>query len=117
MPNYAAIPDFGQLVEYVTQGPLVDGVYGVVINTVPLVTYDLAGTDGSDVGLKLNSVLDDFVHVLAKRNMNLSGIDFSVTIPTAILTKINAFLTARSWPTVPAGYTYRQLLTAVKAML
>jgi hypothetical protein len=37
MPNnYAAIPEFGQLVEYITQGPLVDGVYGIVIHAVPL---------------------------------------------------------------------------------
>lgn len=115
--NYAAIPEFGQLVEYITQGPLVDAVYGVVINTVPLATYDLAGTDGSDVNLKLKSVLDDFVFVLAKRNMDLSGIDFNAVIPTAIRTKINAFLTARSWPTVPAGYTWRQLFAAIKARL
>jgi hypothetical protein len=36
MPNYATIPEFGQLVEYVTQGPLVNGTYGVVINSIPL---------------------------------------------------------------------------------
>ena len=36
MPNYAAIPEFGQLVEYITQGPLVDGTYGVIINRVKL---------------------------------------------------------------------------------
>ena len=36
MPNYAVIPDFSQYVEYITQGPLVDGVYGVVINRAPL---------------------------------------------------------------------------------
>lgn len=36
MPNYAPIPEFGQLVEYITQGPLVGGTYGVVINRVKL---------------------------------------------------------------------------------
>lgn len=36
MPNYAPIPEFGQLVEYITQGPLVGDTYGVVINRVKL---------------------------------------------------------------------------------
>jgi hypothetical protein len=43
MPNnYAAIPEFGQLVEYVTQGSLVNGVYGVVINRVKMDNFDLS---------------------------------------------------------------------------
>jgi hypothetical protein len=36
MPNYATIPEFGQLTEYITQGQLVDGIYGIVIHPVPL---------------------------------------------------------------------------------
>lgn len=119
--SYTAIPEFGQLVEYVTQGPLVDGVYGAVINTVHLAEHDLAGTSqmGGDVNLKLISILLDFVKVLAikTREMNLSTIDFSDVIPLAIRTRINVWLTNRGWANVPAGWTYRQLFVAIKARL
>jgi hypothetical protein len=36
MPNYTAIPNFGQYIEYITQGPLVGDTYGVIINRVKL---------------------------------------------------------------------------------
>jgi len=36
MAEYAAIPNFGQFTEYVTQGEIVDGVYTVVINHVDM---------------------------------------------------------------------------------
>jgi hypothetical protein len=116
---YAPVPEFGQLVEYITQGPLVDEVYGVMINTVPLAAHDLAGTDpmGGDVNLKLGSILVDFVKVLAIkiREMDLTSTDFSTVIPVSIRTRINVWLTNRGWANIPAGWTYRQLFVAIKA--
>ena len=50
MPNYAVIPDFSQYTEYITQGPLVDGVYSVVINRAPLDTLiNPTSVDGQPV--------------------------------------------------------------------
>lgn len=60
MPNnYAAIPEFGQLVEYVTQGPLVGGVYGVIINSVPLEVQSVLET------LPLQSIKIDYTKINA----------------------------------------------------
>lgn len=118
MPNYAPIPAFGQLVEYITQA---ENGYGIVINTVPLADHDLAGTDpmGGDPAIKLRNILEDYVKVLAikTRLMNLANIKFNAVIPTAMRTRINVWLTARGWTNVPAGWTYRQLLEAIKARL
>jgi len=36
MTSYAAIPEFGQFVEYITQAPAIDGFCGVIINQVDL---------------------------------------------------------------------------------
>jgi|GEM_PF-3546768 len=41
MADYAQVPDFGQITEFVTQGPLVGGIYGVVINRVPVESIPL----------------------------------------------------------------------------
>jgi hypothetical protein len=58
MPNYATIPDFGQLVEYVTQGPLVNGTYGIIINPVPLENQPLET-------LPLQSIKNDYTKINA----------------------------------------------------
>jgi hypothetical protein len=119
--NYAVIPEFGQLVEYITQvAPDANGFYDIKINTVPLATYDLAGIDSTrDVNLTLRNVLEDFVKVLRIkiRTMDLTAIDFSGVIPNPIRIRINAWLTARGWTNVPSGWTYRQLFVAIKARL
>lgn len=98
---------------------VVGDVYGVIINTVPLTTFDLAGVGEGDVNLRLKNVLEDFIHILAikTRNMDLTSADFNNVIPAGIRLKINVFLTAKGWPTVPAGYTWRQLFDAIKARL
>ena len=41
MPSYAKVPEFGQLVEYVTQTQEVDGVCGVMINKIPITQHNL----------------------------------------------------------------------------
>jgi hypothetical protein len=122
MPDYAIIPNFGQLTEFITQGPLTDGTYGIIINTVPLADHDLAGTTdtlGGDLVLKLQNILEDYVKVLAikSRVMDLTNIQFNAVIPTAIRNRINAWLTARGWTNVPSGWTYKQLLNAIKVRL
>jgi hypothetical protein len=59
MPNYAAIPDFGQLVEYITQGPLVNGTYGVVVNSIPLEVQPILDP------LPLQSIKTDYTKINA----------------------------------------------------
>jgi hypothetical protein len=121
MTKYAAIPEFGQIVEYVTQTPVVGDYCDVVINTVKLADFDLASVDpmGGDVNLRLQCVLEDYVKVLRikARQMNLTSADFDNVIPAAIRTRINVWLTKRGWTNVPSGWTYRQLFVAIKTRL
>jgi hypothetical protein len=57
MPNYSSIPNFGQYTEYITQGPLVGDIYGVVINRVPLEAIIAPPTmDGQPISDNLQSL-------------------------------------------------------------
>ena len=89
MTNYAAIPNFGQYTEYITQGSLVDGTYGVVINRVNL--EDIINPSGMD-GQPTNNLQ-------------------SLQVVKADYDKINAISTARVPTLTPAE------LTPVKATI
>jgi hypothetical protein len=69
MPNYAPIPEFGQLVEYITQGPLVGDTYGVVINRVKLEEIikppETGGIPAGDNLPSLQSIKTDYTKVNA----------------------------------------------------
>jgi hypothetical protein len=69
MPNYAPIPEFGQLVEYITQGPLVGDTYGVVINRVKLEAIikppEMEGIPAGDNLPSLQSIKTDYTKVNA----------------------------------------------------
>jgi hypothetical protein len=119
MPNYAQIPDFGQLVEYITQAEpaIVDGetLYGLVFNRMPMTSF--FGGDEQDEANTIHHILSDYIHVfkIINRALNLDGIDLDNVIPLRIRTKINAWLSNHGYPTVPAGWTYKQMLLAIKA--
>lgn len=117
--TYAPIPEFGQYVEYITQAEpvLVDGqqFYGLVFNRVPIT--DFFSDPEQDKDRVIHYILTDYVKVfrIVTRVLNLDGFDLDNVIPVLIRTKINAWLTNHGYPTVPAGWTYRQLLQAIKA--
>ena len=110
MQNYAPIPNFGQLVEYITQGPLVDDTYGIVFHHVSIDQHGFAEI------LVLHGVLEDYVKVLRviKRVLDLSPTKLNTVIPSGIRTRINTWLTNHMYPTIPVGWTYKQLLIAIR---
>lgn len=118
MPNYATIPDFSQYVEFVTQAP--NGV-DVVINSVPISSFDLEGNDpmSGDVESKINTIFEGYVKVLMirAREMDLASAEFDAVIPETMRLRMNAWLTKRSWVNIPTGYTWKQLLTGIKTNL
>ena len=95
-------PEFGQLTEYVTEGP--------VFHRVSLGQHDF-GTHHV-----IGAVLADYVKVfrIVGRVTSLDGTDLTTVIPDGIRTKINTWLANRGYPTVPVGWTYRQLLIAIR---
>lgn len=63
----------------------------VAINALPQVVGLVAVTDSGGV-----------------RWPELDGV-----IASAVRTKVNTWLTARGWPTIPVGWTYRQVVKAI----
>jgi hypothetical protein len=91
MTDYAVIPNFGQLIEYITQGPLVGGVYGVVINRVKLEDIiNPIGIDGQSLNktLILQGVVVDYAKVNAISTARVP------TLTPAELTPVKAIITA-----------------------
>ena len=94
MPNYAPIPEFGQLTEYVTQGPLAGGVYGVIINRVKLdAIITPSGVDGQtgDNLPSLQAIAADYTKVNA-----ISAARVPVLTPTE-LTPVKAIIAAANF--------------------
>lgn len=97
-----SVPDFGQLVEYVTEGP--------VYHRVALGQHDLSTREVVD------AILRNYVKVfrITDRVASLEGDDLNDTIPEGVRARVNVWLANRSYPTVPTGWTYRQLLVAIR---
>jgi hypothetical protein len=115
--QYAAIPEFGQLVEYVTQGPLVNDVYGVVINHVKMDNFDLSNpltntnlqSDYSKV-TAIHPVSDLVPAELAALKINLAVTYHSDVVALTVVTPnpvsiIASLITTQSKPTWKAGLT------------
>jgi len=96
MPDkYAEIPEFGQIVEYITQADPVeqDGVmvYGVVINQVDLSDLDLTQD------IVMDAVLEDMAKVanLTDRADTVMSVSVVKPIPDDVLSRINERLAER----------------------
>ena len=123
MSNYADIPDFSQYVEYVTQGDLVDGTYGVVINPIPITDLDLENAD-------VEGVLDDYLKIAntPDRTTDLVTMAAQVAITPVliggrrqpspmdaalsddVLAKANEWLTNNNLDTLDSGASYSDLM-------
>jgi hypothetical protein len=114
MPNYAPIPEFGQLVEYITQAAPIeqDGeiYYGLEFHHSPITRHEITDL------LTLRAVLEDYVHVfrILVRVLDSELSELNIVIPAGIRTRINAWLTSRGYPTIPTRTTYKQFLVAVR---
>lgn len=112
--SYEPIPEFGQFVEYITQAAPVeregDIYYGLEFHHLPLTRLDLTD-DGP-----LRAILEDYVKVfrILSRVLDLELPELTNVIPNAIRLRINVWLTSRGYPTIPAGWTWKQLLVAIK---
>lgn len=107
------IPEFDQIVEYVTEGPVFHAVR----------VADLTAEQPADTALNRDqlilTVMEGFVHALKIKthSLDLAAAEWDNPIPIAIRLRINTWLTSRGYPNVPSGYTWRQLLAAIKARL
>ena len=95
--------DFGELVEYVTEGPV----------------YHHVALDQHDWTMRevVEAVLEDYVKVfrITARLLNLDRDDLNTVIPAGVRTRINTWLANRGYQTIPAGWTYKQLLVAIRS--
>ncbi len=94
--------NFGELVEYVTEGP--------AYHHVALDQHEWTQRE------VVEAVLEDYVKVfrIVSRVLDLDRDDLNTVIPAGVRTRINAWLTARGYSTIPAGWTYKQLLVAIR---
>lgn len=112
MPNNTLL-EFDEIVEYVTEGPVFH-----TIKPGDLVA-DRADDTVTSRELLILYVMEGFIHALKikSHNLDLAAVEWDSAIPAAVRLRINAWLTKRGWPTVPSGYTWRQLVAAIKARL
>jgi len=114
MNIYEPIPDFGQLVEYITQAAPIEqnGVlyYGLEFHHLPITRHEISEL------LILRSILIDYVKVfmIRVRELDLDLPELTNPIPNAIRLRINTWLTEKGYPTIPAGTTYKQFLMALR---
>ncbi len=73
--------------------------------------YIFSGTGGQLIAINALSNVVGIVAVTESGDIRWGELDGVVT--PAIRTKLNNFLTARSLPTIPVGWSYRQILIAV----
>lgn len=114
MRNYEPIPDFGEYIEYISQAAPVqqgdDTYYGLGFYHSPITRHELLE------GLTLREVLENYIKVfrILSRVLDLELSELNTAIPAGVRSRINAWLSGHGWPTIPSGWTYKQLLVAVK---
>lgn len=115
MPEiYEPIPEFGQYIEYITQASPMerdgDVYHGLEFHHLPITRLDLAEN------IPLLAILEDYVKVfrILTRVLDLELPELDDVIPNAVRLRINAWLTSRGYPNVPAGWTFKQLLVAIR---
>jgi len=114
MPIYEPIPDFGQLVEYITQAAPIDQDgelhYGLEFHHLPITRHETGEL------LTLRAILIDYVKVflIRVRELDMDLSELIDPIPNAIRLRINTWLTERGYPTIPTGTTYKQFLVALR---
>ncbi len=118
MDIYEPIPDFGQIVEYITQAdPVQQGeniYYGLKFYHMPITRDDL--NDDNTIDISLREILADYVKVfrILIRMLDLELPELDNVIPNRIRLRVNVWLSNRGYPTIPAGTTYKQFLVALR---
>jgi hypothetical protein len=116
--NYAAIPEFGQLTEYITQGPLVDDVYTTVINRVPLdAIITPSGMDGqtTDNLLSLQAIKADYAMVNAINPVRVPELNTTELTPVKTAIAVNHYsdVVRYTTDTTPTGLVITTKLVEV----
>ena len=116
MPVYEPIPEFGQMVEYITQAEPVGDHYGLVFHHLPVTRAGLDLDDDGVVDIRIREIFQDYIKVfrILVRELNLTFDDLNNVIPNRIRLRLNVWLTARGWQTIPVGTTWKQLLVAIR---
>lgn len=65
----------------------------------------------------LNALPDVYGLCAMTDNGTVKWAELDTVVSLAIRTKLNQFCTARGWPNIPAGWTYRQILVALRQRL
>jgi hypothetical protein len=119
MPNYAPIPEFGQLVEYITQGSLVGDTYGVVINRVKLEAIikppEMGGIPAGNNLPSLQSIKTDYTKVNAINPIRVPILTpFELTpVKTAIAIDYHSDVVKYATDTTPTGLVITTKLVEV----
>jgi hypothetical protein len=102
--------------------PMSGGAPSVDFSATPLNGYVLADqigqfgaylVSGSAAQLVALNALPNVVGIVAVTEAgNVRWAELDGVIAPAVRTKLNTFLTARGWPTIPAGVTYRVVIRA-----
>jgi len=116
MATYEKIPEFGQLVEYITQAAPVGDYYGLEFHHLPVTRGGLDLDDDGIMDLRIREIFLDYIKVfrILIRELNLNLVELDKTIPRRVRLRLNIWLAARGWPTIPAGTTWKQLLVAIR---
>lgn len=88
MTNYEKIPEFGQLVEYITQGPLIGDTYGIVINSVPLENCTIDSNSLNSIKIdyeKINTISPTRIPNISDEGLTLLKTSVGIVLNTDIV--------------------------------
>lgn len=106
---------------------MVNGKPNVNFTATPCYGYALAANLPGKWGLYLFSgtaaqltainALASVVGLVAMTETGIKWVELDNTVTTAIRTKLNNWLTARGYPNIPAGWTFRRIVQEIYARM